>query len=184
MESSDCCLFSIHSQLQALGEHKNPWPRLIITPLLPNVKMLMLFWWKADPNSFGSLLSSQSGYAAAIMEFFCSFTHLRIPRSPPKFNQFFVVLPGVELNWYPLEYLTSQQGPRNRIILEVQYMISKELSVRMEYALPFPLLVSLSYIRHTWLAVFLVLCPHIEICSKRKSVFSLSLQLKKWSPSI
>ena len=25
--------------------------------------------------------------------FFCSFTHLRIPRSPPKFNQFFTVLP-------------------------------------------------------------------------------------------
>ena len=27
--------------------------------------------------------------------FFCSFTHLRIPISPPKFNQFFIVLPRI-----------------------------------------------------------------------------------------
>ena len=40
----------------------------------------------------GSLPSPWSGYATTIMVFFCSFTHLTIPRSPPKFNQFFLVL--------------------------------------------------------------------------------------------
>ena len=41
----------------------------------------------------GSLPAPRSGYANAIMVFFGSFTHLRILRSPPKFNQFFIVLP-------------------------------------------------------------------------------------------
>ena len=40
----------------------------------------------------GSLPAPRSGYAKTIMVFFCSFTHLTIPRSPPKFNQFFLVL--------------------------------------------------------------------------------------------
>ena len=39
-----------------------------------------------------SLPSPRSGYATTITVFFCSFTHLTIPRSPPKFNQFFLVL--------------------------------------------------------------------------------------------
>ena len=51
------------------------------------------WWWKANPKGFGSLPAPRSGYATTIMVFFCSFTHLRIPRSPPKFNQFFIVLP-------------------------------------------------------------------------------------------
>ena len=54
------------------------------------------WWWKTtlhQKRSFGSLPASRSGYATTIMVFFCSFTHLRIPRSPPKFNQFFIVLP-------------------------------------------------------------------------------------------
>ena len=44
-------------------------------------------------KSFGQLPAPRSGYATTIMVFFCSFTHLRIPRSPQKFNQFFIVLP-------------------------------------------------------------------------------------------
>ena len=35
-----------------------------------------------------SLPSPRSGYATTITVFFCSFTHLTIPRWPPKFNQF------------------------------------------------------------------------------------------------
>ena len=47
------------------------------------------WWWKANPKGSGSLPAPRSGYVTAIMVFLCSFTHLRIPRSPPKFNQLF-----------------------------------------------------------------------------------------------
>ena len=40
----------------------------------------------------GSLPARRSGYATTITVLFCSFTHLTIPRSPRKFNQFFLVL--------------------------------------------------------------------------------------------
>ena len=40
---------------------------------------------------------------------FCSFTHLRIPRSLPKFNQFFIVLPRTPLYYPgPLRKISSQ----------------------------------------------------------------------------
>ena len=48
---------------------------------------------KKKKKSFGSLPAPRSGYATAIIVFFCSFTHLRILRSAPKFHQFFIVLP-------------------------------------------------------------------------------------------
>ena len=51
------------------------------------------WWWKGKPKGFGSLPAPRSGYGTTIMVSFCSFTHLRIPRLPPKFNQFFIVLP-------------------------------------------------------------------------------------------
>ena len=43
-------------------------------------------------NGSGTLPAWRSGYATTVTVFFCSFTHLTIPRSPPKFNQFFLVL--------------------------------------------------------------------------------------------
>ena len=58
---------------EALGECRPPWLRQIITGLL------------SPPHS---------GYAAAIIEFFCSFPHLGKPILPPKFN----VLPYTTLN--------------------------------------------------------------------------------------
>ena len=63
------------------------------------------WWWKTTPRprpppkkkkqkkTNESLPAPRYGYATTIRVFFCSFTHLRIPRSPPKFNQFFIVLP-------------------------------------------------------------------------------------------
>ena len=58
------------------------------------------WWWKTThppthppKKSFGSLPAPRSGYATTVMVFFLSYTHLRIPRSPPKFNYFFIVLP-------------------------------------------------------------------------------------------
>ena len=47
---------------------------------------------KKKKKGSGSLPSPRSGYATTITVYFCSFTHLTIPRSPPKFNQFFLVL--------------------------------------------------------------------------------------------
>ena len=47
---------------------------------------------KKKKKGSGSLPAPRSGYATTITVFFCSFTHLTIPRSPPKFNQFFLVL--------------------------------------------------------------------------------------------
>ena len=73
--------------------------------ILPTVKMLSLGCERLSPapppppkkkkkkkKSSGSLPAPRSGYATTIMVFFCSLTHLTIPRSPPKFNQFFLVL--------------------------------------------------------------------------------------------
>ena len=68
--------------------------------ILPTVKMLSLGCERLAPlkkkkkkkKGSGSLPAPRSGYATTIMVFFCSFTHLAIPRSPPKFNQFFLVL--------------------------------------------------------------------------------------------
>ena len=47
---------------------------------------------KKKEKGSGSLPSPRSGHATTITVFFCSFTHLTIPRSPPKFNQFLLVL--------------------------------------------------------------------------------------------
>ena len=87
------------TQLEALRERRPPWPRQIITLILPTVKMLSLGCErlptplkKKKKKGSGSLPSPRSGYATTITVFFCSFTHLTIPRSPPKFNQFFLVL--------------------------------------------------------------------------------------------
>ena len=91
----------ISYKLEALRERRPPWPRQIITPILPTVKMLSLGGerlplkknLKKKEKCFGSLPAPRSGYATTIMVFLCSFTYLRIPSSPPKFNQFFIVLP-------------------------------------------------------------------------------------------
>ena len=90
------------NKLEALRERRPPWPRQIITPILPTVKMLSLGCErlptplkkkkKKKKKGSGSLPSPRSGYATTITVYFCSFTHLTIPRSPPKFNQFFLVL--------------------------------------------------------------------------------------------
>ena len=49
---------------------------------------------KGYTKASGSLPAPQSGYATTIMVvFFLSFPDLRRPRLPPKFNQFFIVLP-------------------------------------------------------------------------------------------
>ena len=94
----------IDRKLEALRERRPPWPRQIITPILSTVKMLSLGCErlptplkkkkkkKKKRKGSGSLPSPRSGYATTITVFFCSFTHLTIPRSPPKFNQFLLVL--------------------------------------------------------------------------------------------
>ena len=96
-------VWNVHIQLEALRERRPPWPRQIITPILSTVKMLSLGCErlptplkkkkkKKEKKGSGSLPSPRSGYATTITVFFCSFTHLTIPRSPPKFNQFLLVL--------------------------------------------------------------------------------------------
>ena len=83
-----------HDKLEALRERRPPWPRQIISLILPTVKMLSLGCErlptplkkkkKKKKKGSGSLPSPLSGYATTITVFFCSFTHLAIPRSPPK----------------------------------------------------------------------------------------------------
>ena len=86
----------IQYKLEALRERRPPWQRQIITLVLATVKMLSLGCERLPihlkKKGSGSLPSPQSGYATTITVFFCSFTHLTIPRSPTKFNQFFLVL--------------------------------------------------------------------------------------------
>ena len=90
-----------NEKLEPLRERRPPWPRQIITLIFNTVKMLSLGCErlptplkkkKKKKKGSGSLPSPRSGYATTITVFFCSFTHLTIPRSPPKFNQFFLVL--------------------------------------------------------------------------------------------
>ena len=57
---------------------------------------------KKKKKGSGSLPAPRSGYATTIMVFFCSFTPLTIPRSPPKFNQFSFYYSG------PLHKISSQ----------------------------------------------------------------------------
>ena len=87
-------------QLEALRERRPPWPRQIITLILPTVKMLSLgcerlptpLKKKKKKKVLNHYLHHNVGMLPLL--FFCSFTHLTIPRSPPKFNQFFFVLLG------------------------------------------------------------------------------------------
>ena len=68
-----------HTKLEALRECRPPWPRQIITPILPTVKILSLGGKRLTPlktkqnktkkKGFGLLPAPQSGYATAIMVF-------------------------------------------------------------------------------------------------------------------
>ena len=72
--------------LEALRECRPPWPRQIITLILPTVKMLSLgcarlpipLKKKKKKKGSGSLPATRSGYATTMTVFVCSFTHLTI----------------------------------------------------------------------------------------------------------
>ena len=80
-------------------------------------------------KSFGSLPAPRSGYATTIMVFFCSFTHLRIPRSPPKFNQF---CPG------PLHKISSQSVHNHLSNVVPGQTLPKTLEALRERRPPWP----------------------------------------------
>ena len=66
----------------------------INTLIVPTVIMLSLGGERLAPKVLDHYLPApRSVYVTAIMVFLWSFTHLRIHRSTPKFNQFFTVLP-------------------------------------------------------------------------------------------
>ena len=91
-----------------------PWPRQIITPILPTAKNVEPWWWKTNPQPplphpqkrYGSLPAPRSGYATTIMVFFRSFTHLRTPRSPPKFNVLHCTTQDSSIKFYPNPFIT------------------------------------------------------------------------------
>ena len=63
-----------HKELEALGELRPPWPRQLVTLILPTVKMLSLGGERLTPiKGFGSLPAPRSGYAhaTAMIVFFC-----------------------------------------------------------------------------------------------------------------
>ena len=62
----------------ALREQRHPWPRQIIKP--------QSFWI----ITCTSIRISYNYYSGGL---FCSFTHLRTPRLPPKFHHLFILLP-------------------------------------------------------------------------------------------
>ena len=61
--------------------------------LVPNVIMLSLGGERLTLKVLDHYLHHDLGMVPLLWWGFCSFTHLRTPRSPPKFNQFFIVLP-------------------------------------------------------------------------------------------
>ena len=98
----DALSASLHWQLEALRERRPPWPRQIITPILPTAKMLSLGGERLPPPPAHPPPPKKKRIITCTTiwvchyyygGFFCSFTHLKIPRSPPKFNQFVIVLP-------------------------------------------------------------------------------------------
>ena len=84
-------------QLEALRERRPPWPRQITTPILTTAKMLSLGGERPPTPNKKKVLDHYLHHDLDMLQllwcFFCSFTHLRIPKSPPKFNQFFIILP-------------------------------------------------------------------------------------------
>ena len=88
---------STHNELEALRERRPPWPRQIITLILLTVKMLSLGCErlptplkKKKKKRFWIITCTTIWVCYHYYGVFCSFTHLA--RSPPKFNQFFLVL--------------------------------------------------------------------------------------------
>ena len=80
----------MHRQLEALTERRPPWPRQIITLILPTVKMLSLGCErlptrlkkkkkKKKKKGSGSLPSPRSGYATTITVFFAHLLILQYP---------------------------------------------------------------------------------------------------------
>ena len=70
-------LIELYNKLEALRERRPPWPRQIITLILPTVKMLSLGcerlptpWKKKKKKSSGSLPAPWSGYATTITVLF------------------------------------------------------------------------------------------------------------------
>ena len=80
---------NVISKLEALRERRPPWPRQIITLILPTVKMLSLGCErlltplkkkkKKKKKSSGSLPSPRSGYATTITVFFAHLLILQYP---------------------------------------------------------------------------------------------------------
>ena len=104
--------YAFQHKLEAIRERRPPWPKQIITPILPTVKILSLGGERLTPpppphththtphtlpppkkKKFWIIPCTTIWVCHHYYGVFCSFTHLRIPRSPPKFNQFFIVLP-------------------------------------------------------------------------------------------
>ena len=50
VKSLNWLLSVFYDKLEALGERRTPWPRQIITPILPNVKMLSLGGKRLPPK--------------------------------------------------------------------------------------------------------------------------------------
>ena len=61
-----------HNKLEALRERRPPWPRQIITTILPTAKILSLGGERQPPQKkIGSLPAPRSGYATNIRVLFC-----------------------------------------------------------------------------------------------------------------
>ena len=95
-------------KLEALRERRPPWPRQIITPILPTVKMLTLGGERLLPLPLPPPKKKKKKKKKKKEKFWiitCTTIWVchhyygvflliySIPRSPPKFNQFFIVLP-------------------------------------------------------------------------------------------
>ena len=80
-------------KLEDLGDRRPPWPKQIITPIFLNVIMLSLGGERLTPKLLDHYLYNDLGMLPLLWGFFCSFTHLRIPKSLPKFTQIFIVQP-------------------------------------------------------------------------------------------
>ena len=93
-------------KLETLPERRPPWPRQIIIPILSTVKMLSLASERLTPKVW-MIAYTTNWLCYRDYGVFCSFIPLRILRSPPKFNQFFIVLvpmqdPSIKFHPNPL----------------------------------------------------------------------------------
>ena len=93
-------------KLEALGERRPPWPRQIITPILPNVKLLSLGGERLTQRFWIITCTTIWLYYTAIMVFFAHILILEYPDHHQNLISSSLYYPGPLHKFHPNPFLT------------------------------------------------------------------------------